>query len=70
MSGAETSRKYPGRIRTDYKLVDHLLGPNAEWMKNMSIVSGVHNKKKALKPKMYAGTATSIIKKMRSTLKV
>ncbi len=67
MSAADTYKKFPGHVRMDQKVYDHLLG--GKWHQNLSIVSGKHNKKKIAKPKMFSGTATTIIKNLRNNLK-
>ena len=41
MSGPGPSTRFPGRVKVDQKMYDSVLGPEAAWMKNMSIVSGI-----------------------------
>ena len=51
-------------------MYDQVLGPEAVWMKNMSIVSGIKSSRnKFHRPKLYSGEHTLIIKKMRTSLK-
>ena len=62
--------KFPGHVKVDQKVFDYVLGPEAKWMKNMSIVSGIKKtRNKFHKPKIYSGEHNAIIKKMRTSLK-
>ena len=69
MSGTNQDLKFPGRAKVDLKLCEHILGPEARWMKNLNIVTGLKKTRNKNRPKQYTGDHDTVIRKMRTNLK-